>query len=104
MEMSHSLRLSNRFIASIRLPEANINKNLIEFLHPEIPLLLGICREPVPMGINKNVRILSPAPYLHVLLQKWGGGHGKPKSKMIYIHPLMDVNQEPAVRCFSKLQ
>ena len=44
MEMSHSLRLSKRFIASIRLPEANINENLIEFLHPEIPFFLGICR------------------------------------------------------------
>lgn len=62
METSHSLRLCNRFIASIRLPEANINKNLIEFLHPEIPLFLGICRQPVPTETNKQTKGQDASP------------------------------------------
>lgn len=69
METSHSLRLSNGLVASIGLPEANINKDLIEFLHPEIPLFLGVRRQPVPTGSNTHMlRTLSPTPHLPVRL------------------------------------
>lgn len=78
LETSHSLRLPDRFVASIRLPEANINKNLIEFLHPEIPLFLGICRQPVPTGNKQKVRIFSSIPFLPIFLLRVEESLSKP--------------------------
>jgi len=42
-----SLKLSNRFVAGIRLPHAKVNKDLVELLHPEVTLFFSISRQPV---------------------------------------------------------
>lgn len=43
-----SLKLSNRFVAGIRLPHAKVNKDLVELLHPKVTLFFSISRQPVP--------------------------------------------------------
>lgn len=68
-ESSHSLRLSNGLVASVRLPEANIDNHLVEFLHPEIPLLFRVCREPV-LGDTECVPALADKS-LSVVFSLW---------------------------------
>lgn len=66
---SWSLWLSNRLVAGIRLPEANIHQNLVEFPHPEVALLFRVCRQPV-LGDTERVPALADKS-LPVVFSLW---------------------------------
>lgn len=46
--------LSHRPVAGVWLPHAQVHQDLVELLHPQVPLVLRVGTQPVPAGTWKE--------------------------------------------------
>lgn len=46
--------LSHRPVAGVWLPHAQVHQDLVELLHPQVPLVLCVSTQPVPAGTREE--------------------------------------------------